>query len=103
MVLLLRENCPDIRNSQGDRYLQRTKEYGMDVDVYDPHANKKEVEKEYGIQLIDSLSGKYDAILLAVAHKSILELDFEAIKSGNNTIVFDTKAVLSRDIVTARL
>lgn len=98
-----KENCPDIRNSRVVDIYKELVEYGMDVDVYDPHANKEEVHMEYSIQLVDNLSGKYDAILLAVAHNQFLELDFESIKSGSNTVVFDTKAVLPRDIVTARL
>ena len=44
----------------------------------------------------------YDVILLAVAHNEFLSLDFNKIKN-ENTVIFDAKAILNRDIVDSRL
>ena len=50
-----KENCPDIRNSRVIDVYNELKEFGIDVDVYDPWADKHEVSEEYGIQLLDQL------------------------------------------------
>ena len=43
----------------------------MDVDLFDPWANAKEVKYEFGVNLISSpYDKKYDTIILAVAHKN---------------------------------
>jgi UDP-N-acetyl-D-galactosamine dehydrogenase len=46
---------------------------------------------------------KYDVILLAVAHDFFKALDYTALKTSHNAIVYDTKAFLDRSVVTARL
>ena len=101
--ITFKEECPDIRNSKViDIYLELI-QFGMHVDVYDPHACKHEVEEAYGINLIDKISSTYDAIVLAVAHKEFLALDFKALCSGVNSVIFDTKSFLDRSLVDARL
>jgi UDP-N-acetyl-D-galactosamine dehydrogenase len=74
----------------------------LNVDVYDPYADKHEVQEEYGIEIVDKL-GTYDAIVLAVSHKEFLALDFKALKKGSHTIIYDIKSFLERDLVNARL
>src|SRR5690606_20379299 len=49
--ITFKENCPDIRNTKVVEIYQELKEYGVDVDVYDPWANPEEVFEEYGIVL----------------------------------------------------
>lgn len=97
-----KENCPDIRNSRVIDIYSELKQFGLNVQVYDPHANHEEVAEEYGIEMIDSIDNKYDAIILAVSHKEFLELNFEKLKN-DNTVIFDTKACLDRNIIDARL
>ena len=76
----------------------------MDIDIYDPHADIIEVEKEYGIKLCPSISEKkYDAIILAVSHEEFAILNYESLKYTPETVIFDTKAFLDRSIVDARL
>ncbi len=98
-----KENCPDIRNSKVIDIFHELQQFNMNVDVYDPHADKHEVKEEYGIELIESISNKYDAIILAVSHKEFKELNFEKIKADKSAILFDSKAFLDRDIVDSRL
>ncbi len=75
----------------------------MNVDVYDPHADKYEVKQEYGIDLIETISEKYDAIILAVSHKEFLEIDMREICSTTDSIIYDIKSFLDRKITNARL
>lgn len=98
-----KENCPDIRNSRVIDIYTELKQFGLSVDVYDPHANSYEVEKEYGIQLTQNINKEYDAIVLAVSHKEFLSFDFKKLRNGHDTVIFDTKACLDRNLIDARL
>jgi len=98
-----KENCPDIRNSKVVDIYRELTEFGMKVDMYDPHADKEEVKEEYGLDLVDSVSKQYDAILVAVAHNEFQAIDFKALKNGHDAVVFDAKAILDRELVDGRL
>jgi UDP-N-acetyl-D-galactosamine dehydrogenase len=97
-----KENCPDSRNSKVFDIIDQLKEQGALVDAFDPYANAIEVFEKHQVQLITALQ-KYDVILLAVAHDFFKALDYAALKSSPDAIVYDTKAFLDRSIVTARL
>ncbi len=101
--ITFKEDCPDIRNSKVIDIFRELRQFNINVDVYDPHADKNEVKEEYGIDLIDSISEKYDAIILAVSHREFLELDIKAICTSSNSIIYDIKSFLERSIVDARL
>lgn len=98
-----KEDCPDIRNSRVIDIYNELKQFGLEVDVFDPHADLNEVKDEYGINLLDNINTTYDSIILAVSHKEFLELDFETLKSGKNTVIFDTKSFLDRSLIDSRL
>src|SRR5690606_20867750 len=61
-----KENCPDVRNTKVVDVYRALLEYGVEVDLYDPWADKEEVKQEYGVDTLPSLvSGKtYDAVVL---------------------------------------
>jgi UDP-N-acetyl-D-galactosamine dehydrogenase len=101
--ITFKEDCPDIRNSKVIDIYRELKQFNMNVDVYDPHADKHEVKEEYGVDLVETISEKYDAIILAVSHKEFLELDMRAICVSSNSIIYDIKSFLERSIVDARL
>ena len=101
--ITFKENCPDIRNSRVIDIYEELKQFGLIVDIYDPYANHYEVKREYDINLIDDIVEQYDAIVLAVSHKEFLEVDFQKIKNGKNAVIFDTKSVLDRELIDARL
>ncbi len=101
--ITFKEDCPDIRNSKVIDIYKELVQFGMNVDVYDPHAGKHEVKEEYGIDLVDSLSSKYDAIILAVSHREFLTIDYKQLSNTENAVLFDTKSFLDRSIVDARL
>jgi UDP-N-acetyl-D-galactosamine dehydrogenase len=101
--ITFKEDCPDIRNSKVIDIYNELKQFGILLDVYDPHADSVEVLKEYRIKLIDELTKSYNAIILAVSHSEFLGLDFQKLKVSSNTIIFDTKSFLNRDLVDSRL
>lgn len=97
-----KENCPDIRNSKVfDIHAQLVKK-GINVDVFDPFANAEEVKQKHQIELITSLDN-YDGIILAVAHDFFKALDYGKLQRNKKAVIFDTKALLDKSIVTARL
>jgi UDP-N-acetyl-D-galactosamine dehydrogenase len=101
--ITFKEDCPDIRNSKVIDIFRELQQFNMNVDVYDPHADKHEVKEEYGVDLVETISDKYDAIILAVSHKEFLELNIRAICASSNSIIYDIKSFLDRSIVDARL
>lgn len=100
--ITFKENCPDIRNSRVVDIYKELVDFGMDVDVYDPWANPKEVAHEHGIDLVSSLGKDYDAIVLTVAHREFLGLAFGELKAKDG-VIFDIKSVLDKSTVDARL
>ncbi len=99
--ITFKENCPDIRNSRVVDVIQELKEYGVQLDVYDPWADKIEVEKEYNVSLIDNLElNDYDSLVLAVAHDEFKSLD---LRSNDQRVVFDIKSIIDKQFVDGRL
>jgi len=106
MGLTFKENCPDLRNTQVEELVKEFKGFNCNVDVYDPWVNKEEAFHEYYIKPIDQpVAGKYDAILLAVAHDEFKEMGVKKIKKfgRKNHILFDLKYILSKEEVDGRL
>jgi len=101
--ITFKEDCPDIRNTKVTDIYHELMQFGMQVEVYDPHAARDEVQEEYGICLVEHINEHYDAIILAVSHKEFGFLDLKALKNGDNTVIFDTKAFLDRKLVDGRL
>ena len=101
--ITFKENCPDIRNTKVIDIYNELRQYGIYVDVYDPWADVAEVKNTFNINLVDGIhKNSYDSIILAVAHKEFHELDFSELKQSK-TIVFDTKSIIDRTFVDARL
>jgi UDP-N-acetyl-D-glucosamine/UDP-N-acetyl-D-galactosamine dehydrogenase len=100
--ITFKENCPDIRNTRAIDVYDELISYNVNVDVYDPWADAKEVKSEFGFDLIENLDKKYHAVILTVAHKEFLnkELRNHLFDSG---ILYDVKGILDIDTVDARL
>ena len=105
-VLLLgvtfKENCPDIRNSKAFEIYHLLQTEGLEVFAFDPFANAAEVVEKHQINLVTQLA-TYDAIVLTVAHDFFKSLDYAKLKASKQTIIYDTKAILDKSIITARL
>jgi UDP-N-acetyl-D-galactosamine dehydrogenase len=106
--ITFKENCPDIRNTKAIDIYRELKDYGMDVDLYDPWANPAEIKHEYGINILSNLppqgglEGGLGAIILAVAHNEFLSIDLKAHKE-TGTVIYDVKGILDRKTIDGRL
>lgn len=100
--LTFKENCPDIRNSKVVNVVRELASFGTLVDIFDPHADAEEVKHEYNLELLQSVSQKYHAVILAVGHKEFLSLDLSQVKEPN-AVVYDIKGFFDKSLVTARL
>lgn len=102
--ITFKENCPDIRNTKVVDIYTTLQEYTNNITVYDPWADVNSVKREYDIEIVKSLpeSEKYDAAILAVAHKEFKNLNIPSICKSNH-VVYDVKGILSKEDVDARL
>jgi len=104
--ITFKENCPDIRNSRAIDVIDELKEYGCEVDVCDPWADKDEVKHEYGLDLITTIdnqpSNNYDAVVLAVSHDKFRDINIDSY-IADDKVVYDIKNFLDKDKVDARL
>lgn len=97
-----KENCPDTRNTRVIDIFEELQSYGINPFIYDPQADHEQVKEEYGIQLEEVVEEDYDAIILAVAHREFLQLDWKKIRL-NTAIIYDVKGILSKRMVDGRL
>ncbi|MEI8141462.1 MAG: nucleotide sugar dehydrogenase [Chitinophagia bacterium] len=97
-----KENCGDIRNSKVIDIYNELVLFGLNVDIYDPLVDSDELYHEYGIKTINKLE-KYDCIILAVSHNDFKSLEITKLQKDKNTVVYDVKSFLSRDLIDSRL
>ena len=96
--ITFKENCPDVRNTKVVDLIKALKDYGTDLIIHDPWADENEVLEEYGLSSKKEMpEGKFDAIVLTVAHNRFKEINFSKIKS-NNSIIYDLKNFLDNSI-----
>ena len=106
MGLTFKENCPDYRNTRVIDLVKEFKNLNCKVDVYDPWVNKKHFTNEHKIDPIDEpIKGKYDVIILAVAHDEFKLLSENNIRSygKSNHILYDIKYLLKSNESDGRL
>lgn len=94
--ITFKENCPDVRNTKITDIITALEDYSVEVTVFDPWANPKEVRAEYGIDCLKELESehKFDTAVLAVAHKEFLSLDLAPFLKPSAAI-YDVKGVLA--------
>ena len=89
--ITFKENCPDIRNTKVIDIINHLKSFNMDVSIYDPLADPKEVKNVYDLNLTTELNEKsYDAIVLAVSHDEFHDIEFDKIRK-DNSVLYDVK------------
>ena len=95
-VLLLgvtfKEDCPDMRNTKVVDIIEELKDFGVNVDVYDPWVDHAEESKWYKHGIINdplNENNKYDAIVVAVGHKQ-----FKAYTADNYTQLSNGEEVI---------
>ena len=106
MGLTFKENSPDLRNTGVTDLVAGFEGFDCNVDVCDPWVDKVEAQKEYNIKLVSQPeNGKYDAIVLSVAHDEFKELSLKEIKAygTSNHVLYDVKYILNQSEVDGRL
>ena len=106
MGLAFKENCPDLRNTRVIDVIAELRSYDVAVDVHDPWVGVAEARHEYGLELTaEPAAGRYDAIILAVAHRQFVALGAERIRALGKAgcVLFDVKHMLPRESVDGRL
>lgn len=97
-----KENCPDTRNTKIIDIIKELKEYGIETKVTDPIADKKEVEREYGISLseIEEIRDM-DAVILAVSHEEFVQMKESELmrffRKDGKRILADLKGVFDKN------
>ncbi|MEG0890827.1 MAG: nucleotide sugar dehydrogenase [Bacteroidales bacterium] len=95
MGITFKEDVSDIRNSKVVDIIKELQDYGVVMEVVDPHADAAEVKHEYGVDMIAQPGKDYDAVVVAVSHKEYLELneaDFKLLLNDSGILV-DVKGV----------
>lgn len=91
-----KEDCPDIRNSKVIDVIHELKDFGTQVDVYDPLAKRDEVQSEYGVGLLPKNNfprfEDYQAVVLAVSHAQFKGL---SLKKNDNQVIYDIKGLFA--------
>lgn len=102
-----KENCPDIRNTKIVDIYHTLSEYTSNITVYDPWANADCVKSEYGITTtsgdMSTLTNKFDAVILGVAHNEFKNIDVRSFLKSDNGVVYDVKGILNRNEIDGRL
>lgn len=102
--ITFKENCPDIRNTKVVDIYHTLSEYTNNITIFDPWANKENVNRAYGLYITNVMPSEndFDVIILAVSHKDFLKLDLRS-SLNKNGIIYDVKGVLDRNIIDGRL
>jgi len=106
MGLTFKEDCPDIRNTRVVDVVQELSGFHCNIDVYDPWIDKEESIREFGISPIEQPEpGKYDAVIIAVAHHQFKSMDITAMRAlgKKNHVLYDIKYILPSENVDGRL
>lgn len=100
--ITFKENCPDVRNTKIVDVIAALTDYGISVTIFDPLAHPSEVQHEYGLLTTATMpSQKFDAVVLGVAHKEFLDIDFATVQNPIS-VLYDVKGILG-SVADARL
>ena len=95
MGATFKEDVSDIRNSKVVDVIKEIESYSCHVEIVDPHASSDDYQEEYGYAITTEITGKYDAVIVAVNHKEYCSLDeayFKSIMTDKGVFV-DLKGV----------
>ena len=96
--ITFKENCPDVRNTKVVDVIKNLQDFGTEVTIFDPWANIDEVQKEYNLTTVKNMpQNKFDGIVLTVAHKEFLSIDYSKYLKKNG-IIYDVKGVLTCEV-----
>ncbi len=101
--LSFKENIADFRNTRVIDIYNYLKENNIGVSIFDPMVNKEEVERLYGIRLIEfNEISDADALVFCVAHNCFKEINLDDLKSrvkSKDPFIFDIKWIFNKEEV----
>jgi len=101
--ITFKENCPDVRNTRAVDVIRNLKDFGANITIYDPWAKPEEVIQEYQLETVMDLpKGKFDAVVLTVAHKEFLGINLQELLNPMG-VLYDVKGILEDIQVSGRL
>jgi len=101
--ITFKENCPDVRNTRAVDVIHNLEDFGTDITIYDPWAKPEEVIQEYQLETVMDLpKGKFDAVVLTVAHKEFLGINLQELLNPMG-VLYDVKGILEDIQVSGRL
>jgi len=106
MGLTFKENCPDLRNTAVIDIIREFQSYGASVEVHDPWVDAREAHALYAVNMVQELpGGRYDAVVVAVAHREFIRLDPTELRSlcREKAVIYDVKHVLQEGLADASL
>ena len=100
--LTFKENCPDVRNTKIIDVIKHLKEYGININIYDPWINLEQVKTEYLLNATNTIpKDTYDAVIACVSHNEFINLNINRLLNKNG-VVYDVKGIIKEN-VTGRL
>ena len=95
-----KENVPDVRNTRVVDIVRELEDYGIDVQIHDPHADSGAASREHRVGMVagDALRPA-DAVILAVPHAAFTQPGWPGVTAllrDSHGIVVDVKGVLDR-------
>lgn len=89
-----KENTPDVRNTKIVDVITELEEYGVNVVVVDPVADREDLWNEYKVELheLEEVQG-VDAVILAVPHKEFNDIQLNDIKEMYKVQEYDSDAM----------
>jgi len=99
--ITFKENCPDIRNSKVIDVVNELKNWGANVVVVDPWADKLKLQEEHQIKLgkIDN-ENKVDSLIVAVGHNQFRSISAKELRSccnGSKPVIADVKSIYNKE------
>jgi len=106
MGLTFKENCPDIRNTRVIDIIDEMKDYGANIDIFDPWIDSQEAINEYDVNVVEKPEqSSYDAVIVAVSHQQFIDMGVEKIRllGKSQHVLYDIKYLFPASDVDGRL
>jgi UDP-N-acetyl-D-glucosamine/UDP-N-acetyl-D-galactosamine dehydrogenase len=105
--ITFKENCPDVRNTKVIDIIKELEEFGVDVIVHDPMADKEDLWREYRINLVGKESlNNLNALVMAVPHNEFLnkydESLLDSFYADGYKVMIDIKSVWNKKFFEER-
>lgn len=92
-----KEDCPDTRNTRVVDIVRELKDFGANIDIYDPWVDLKQKNLEHTM-ITNPLKSdkKYDAVVVAVSHKQFkaYTMDDYSYLSSDTKVLIDVKNIV---------